>query len=396
MDSSAEIDSYVTKNPDCRLPKTVTIQLQGKRVDLQVYRLPLCTTFYNIKNGRFAAEYLHLVRQEGRELDPTNPKDASRIQDLLISLDLKQSKILEADLQNNGQRDPGIVTHDGFVINGNRRRAVLERLSNSGLTKFSFIEVARLPPNVSSKDLWKIEAGIQLSRNVQLDYGPINVLLKFKEGIDSGMKPIEIATALFGGFTENEIKEKLEQYKLITEYLIFIDQRNEFVRAKGIHEHFLYLHNILEEYKKTNPPPNHIVDSKLIGFQLIHDGVQAREFRKVKDILLQEQTQKEFLGAIKYSQPEPEHKKREKKLSAEENGEVTEARTIFNNCVDSIRAISEAEKPEKLLRRALKNLRVINPNNIDLDREDIISMVDEAKQILEKLQPLTKSQVAKT
>ena len=40
-------------------------------------------------------------------------------------------------------------------------------------------------------------------------------LLKFKEGIEAGLKPTEIAKSLYGAFTEKEILEKLEQLKLI-------------------------------------------------------------------------------------------------------------------------------------------------------------------------------------
>jgi hypothetical protein len=185
-DNALKINEYIKNNPGCAVPKTITIVLQGKKTDLQTFRLPLNLTSYNIKNGRFAAEYVDLVKNEGRELDPHNPEDSKKIQSLLIEIDPKQSRILQNDLQQYSQRDPGIITYDGNVINGNRRRSVLEELVSQGHSEFKFIEVARLPPNVSSQDLWKLEAGIQLSRKVQLDYGPINELLKFKEGIDAG------------------------------------------------------------------------------------------------------------------------------------------------------------------------------------------------------------------
>ena len=87
---------------------------------------------------------------------------------------------------------------------------------------FNFLQVARLPFGVNEQDLWLIEAGIQLSKNVQLDYGPINTLLKFKEGIDAGLTAIQVAKNLYGYGDEKQILEKLEILKSITKYLKFI------------------------------------------------------------------------------------------------------------------------------------------------------------------------------
>ena len=367
------------------MPKTVTLILQGKRTDLPVYRLPLDMTFYNIKNGRFAAEYMDLVKKEGRELDATRPQDSKKIQDMLIELDTKQSQILEMDIQHNGQKDPGIITYNGFVINGNRRRSVLAKLVSEGMSNFGFIEVGKLPSYVSSKDLWKIEAGIQLSRNVQLDYGPINELLKFKEGIDAGLSPSEIAAALYGGFKVVDVENKLVEFKLISDYLDFIGEPGMFNKAKRIHEHFIDLRKILTKFEDTDPPLNELVNAKHVGFQLIHDGVQAREFRKMKDILLKSTIKDELWEAIEYSHPEPSKEKMTKKLDAEENGRYTEARTVFNNCVDSLKALSDIEHPETLLRRALKNLRAIDIDNANLCRNEITSLINEVDSTMKEL-----------
>lgn len=387
-ENALKINEYIKNNPGCIIPKTITIILQGKKTDLETYRLPLDLTYYSIKNGRFAAEYVDLVKNEGRELDPKNPKDSNKIQSLLIEIDPKQSMILQKDLHLYGQRDPGIITYDGYVINGNRRRAILEELVSLGHSDFKFIEVARLPPNVSPQDIWKLEAGIQLSRNVQLDYGPINELLKFKEGIDAGLTPLEIANSLYGGFKENEILEKLEQLKLIAEYLLYIGQPGVFNRAKGVHEHFIDLRNILNSFRRQGASPDEIVGAKRIGFQLIFDGVPQRELRKIKDILVNERIKKEFWKAIEYSKPGDYDKKIQQKLEADKNEEFTPSRTIFNNCLDSAKALSEAQQPEKLLRRALTNLESIEPNPKSLQKPEIKSLISEIETIIKKLKTL--------
>ena len=379
------IDKYIQNNSNSLIPKTLTVVLQGRRTDLKSYRLPLDLTFYNINNGRFASEYIDLKRKENRDLDPHNPEDSKKIQTLLYDLVPKDTLILEKDLQQYGQKDPGIITHDGYVINGNRRRSVLEELVSRGQSDFNYIEVARLPPTASSQDIWKIEGGIQLSKNLQLDYGAINELLKFQDGIQAGISPIEIANSLYGGFKEKDILLKLEQLKLIQEYLRFIGEIGIFSRVKKLAEHFIDLRNILSGFKTHGATPDEIVAAKHIGFQLIHDGVTERELRKIKDILAAEKVKKEFWQAMEYSKPEEKGKKLSKKIMAQQNDEFTKTRTIFNNCLDSTKALSESEQPEKLLRRALTNLESIDGDSKLLKKSDIQSLLSEIEQIISKL-----------
>jgi len=385
LDNAELIDKYIQNNSNSSIPKTLTVVLQGRRTDLKSYRLPLDLTFYNINNGRFASEYIDLKRKENRDLDPHNPEDSKKIQTLLYDLVPKDTLILEKDLQQYGQKDPGIITHDGIVLNANRRRSVLEELVSRGQSNFNYIEVARLPSTASSQDIWKIEGGIQLSKNVQLDYGAINELLKFQEGIKAGISPIEIANSLYGGFKEKDILLKLEQLKLIQEYLIFIGEMGIFSRVKKLAEHFIDLRNILNGFKTHGATPDEIVAAKHIGFQLIHDGVTERELRKIKDILASEKVKKEFWQAMEYSKPEEKGKKLSKKIKAQQNDEFTETRTIFNNCLDSTKALSEAQQPEKLLRRALTNLENIDNESKLLQNTDIQSLLSEIEQIISKL-----------
>ena len=386
--NAIKINEYIENNPDCRITKDITVNLQGKRVDLKTYRLPIELTFYNISNGRFAAEYIDLKKKENRELDSHDSDDSKKIQELLLDLEPKQSMTLEKDLLQFGQKDPGIISYDGNVINGNRRRSVLERLVSLGHSEFKFIEVARLPPNTSPQDLWKIEANIQLSKNVQVDYGPINEILKFKQGIESGLEPIEIANSLYGGFKEKDILEKLEQLKLITEYLMFIGEPGIFNRVKGVHEHFIDLRTALNSFKRQGASPDELTSAKLIGFQLIHDGVTQRDLRKIKDILSNERTKKDFWSALDSSKPEKIGAKLEKRITAEQNDEFTKTRTIFNNCVDSAKALSESQQPEKLLKRALTNLESIEQNPEFLIKPEISQLLSSIDNILTKLKNL--------
>lgn len=379
------LDKYIKNNPHVKLAKTHSVILRGVSADLQVYNIPIKKLVYNIKNGRFAAEYQELKNKKGRELESENTEDRKELQKLLISLDPKQSMILEKDVRQHGQREPGVCTHGGQVINGNRRMSVIENIFESD-SNFKNLMVARLPPNISPIDLWKIEAGIQLSRKVQLDYGPINTLLKFKQGIDAGLTALQITKTLYGDYTEKEVKEKLGVLALVVLYLDFIGERNNFKKAERITEHFIDLRNIIELEKKINPNPTTITQIKRVGFQLIHDGIDQRGLRKLKDILKNEKTRVDVLKeSEKYCQPENAGVKLAKKLNAEEQDEFTPARTIFNNALDSVKAISEAGEPIKLINRAIKNLEIIDPKHSSLKNSDSQERLDLLYSILNKI-----------
>ena len=391
QDSKTRIEKYITEKPNCKEQEFVPLILKGQRRKIQVYRLPIKLLYYNIRNGRFAAEYKRLVKKHGGELKAEDPNDAKKIQTLLLELDPKQTLILENDLKKVRQKEPGVITIGGYVINGNRRMSVLQNLVEQGDSDFNYLEAGRLPGGVSASDIWKIEAGIQLSRRVQLDYGPINNLLKFQQGIEAGLKPTEIAKSLYGGFTEKEILENLEQLKLISEYLNFIGYPKQFNKAKGVHEHFIDLRNIINREKKQGASPDDILKIKKIAFQLIFDGVPQRELRKIKDILTNAKIKENFFDAEDHSKPEEAGKKAAKKQKANEDDAFTAARTIFNNCLDSVKAESEAQQPVKLLKRALTNLEAIAEDEPSLKDSESTSLIGYIDEIVRRLKNLTKS-----
>ena len=385
QENAEKIDQYIAHNPDAKLQKTLSVIIKGQSIEIQVYKLPLDLLFYNIKNGRFTAEYLELKEKIGRELHPDVSKDKSIIQQMLLELDPKRSLNLEHDIRKFGQREPGICTYDGYVHNGNRRLSVIQNIVDTGDLHFNYLQVARLPLEVNDRDLFLIEAGIQFSKDVQLDYGPINTLLKFKEGIDAGLSPLQLATNIFGFKDEKEVLEKLEILKLIVKYLKFIGEENRFKKADRIVEHFIDLNNILKREKRFGASISEVISYQNIGFQLIHDGVTQRELRKLKEIGSEEKSRKQLFKALEYSKPESAGKKMVKKLEAEDNDGCTPARTIFNQAVDTVNALKDTNKPLTNLERAFTNLDTIDEQNEFIKTDEFQSLLIRIETIINKL-----------
>lgn len=235
------IDGYLATHPDAEVGKW-PLEIAGQKSILPFYRFPieelLC---YNVNNGRLAMDVREWQKGHGRKLDSTTKEDTATIRKMLLDLDKSETERLRKDLRRKNQMEPGVITQDGFVINGNRRMAIFEELHADEPTgKWLFLEAVRLPETIGEKDLWKIEAGLQLSKGKIAEYHPVNELLKIKQGTDASLSIDEIAAAMYGRTVE-EIKEALDRLGLIDMFLEFFKQPANYdvIRKFGLHEYFI-------------------------------------------------------------------------------------------------------------------------------------------------------------
>ncbi len=294
-----EIDSYINDNSTCIQHNKLAVQLKGERNPLEVYKLPVEFLIYNKRNGRFAAEIIHKQEEIGRELNPLIEEDRKVIRELLLKEEENATKLLKDDLIKVGQLEPGIITFDGVVINANRRMAVFEKLlEETSDPKFGFLTVARLPKSVDEKDIYRLEIDLQLSRPYRKDYGPINELLKLQEGIKIGLTPKQIANSLFGGFNEDEIKERLDRIKLIEDYLEYVEKPKKYEEVKGWHEHFIDLQAAILTFKKKKMSAKEIHYATIAGFELIIGGVPHMDVRKIKNLMTEKKTKESLMDSV--------------------------------------------------------------------------------------------------
>ncbi|MDG6998071.1 MAG: hypothetical protein JRN15_03040 [Nitrososphaerota archaeon] len=289
------LDDWIDKHVDSKLGRREPFDLSGKRCELDVFRLPLKLLRYNIRNGRFAAQLLEYEARIGRHLSAEDEDDKVHIEKLLLT-DSNQTTYLEEDIKRVGQLRPGVITIDGAIIDGNRRAAVMRKLSAiTGDEKYEFFEAVRLPSTVSPSDLWKIEAGIQLSTDLKVSYGPINELLKIKEGKESGLGFNQIALVLGGSNDANSVRAKLDRLKLIEQYLRFVGKPGYYLDAERRSEHFIDLQHVLagKGYKVLEPSrKSEVIEA---AFKLIFRGVPHMRIRSMRKIVDDRATLDRFL-----------------------------------------------------------------------------------------------------
>jgi hypothetical protein len=400
-DLAKQIEAYIGSSPECKTNRIQVLEIAGKRCDLEVYRLLIDMLRYNIRNGRFAAEYKELRSKIGRDLDPNDEKDANQIKKLLLEQDKNATKVLRDDLVRVGQRNPGVITYDGFVINGNRRMAVFKQLlEETGENKWRYLEVSKLPKGTGEQDVWRIEAGLQFSREERLDYGPVNRLLKFREGISAGLTTKQIAATLYGGFTPENIEEDLERLKLIESYLDFVEKPGHFKTAEGLNEHFIDLRNFIQREKKRGTNDLEIMKVTKFAFDLIRNGISHWDLRDINKIMKEDASKKSLLTEIEKN-PEisavvkPKPKKiisgeapNEEGLPKPKGKEAATMQTFYDS-VDVANAAEESNKPTLLLKRALTNLKGIEPASLMVHDPTVKALLEELDKILQKIKKAT-------
>ncbi len=369
-----EIDVYIDGHKTKCVKGKQKVEINGKIQFLDSYMLPLSLLQYNHDNRRFNLEIQEYETQLGRELNASDREDVKKIKELLLQ-DATEAKKLKDDLKQLGeQREVAAITHDGIVVNGNRRMATIEQLHDEEPTgKWNELWVVRLPDDISEKDLWKIEAGLQLSKEKVADYGPVNNLLMIREGKKAGLSLSEIAASMYG-WTEKQVAADLERLNLIDIFLQFFGQPHNYglIKRFRLHEHFIDLQKGLVEKLKAAGAPKKEIPSKL---EIIFLYLKARitnhlfrfdliDIRNICDLL----TDKETVSVLSYS------------FDKYNNIKDVPPETLLDNLEKAMDIKKNREsqgKPTKLLYKAIAAIESINLKNQNYKVDgEIVSMLN--------------------
>lgn len=404
-----------------------------------IYKFNFDELGFNKANGRVHAEVIEKEAELGRALDIWDRDDQKILKDLLLSIGKYENEKVKVDLAKKGQIRPGIITCDGRVINGNRRKALLEELyDETGEEKYKYLEVHVLPSDITRSELWLIEAGIQMSAPQQLDYSPINNLLKLKDGKLSGLRIEDMAARIYG-VTAEKIKMDLERLDLIDEYLTdFIGKPGKYYLVRGLAEHFidlqkriLWAQNPRGPIKRDwSPDENDINELKLVGFYFIRGGFKHMRIRNLRDLFAKTKNweiARKALGVdpqldesemVQAGLSEvQESEENEEENEDEEIDEITEddhiktnieerdlkeeviwrktrklqLKAIFGDAMEQDKITKDSERPIILVRRALNNLDAIKhdpeklkDSEIDIVLGQIINTINTLRKITRK------------
>ncbi|MFC6334255.1 hypothetical protein ACFP56_16625 [Paenibacillus septentrionalis] len=170
------------KVDDPKKPKYPLV-FQGERQFYSIHKVPIDLPKYRLANGRtqasqesFLSKNSNLYPSDFFERDEENV-EAQRIQhDLLKELLGTNEKNIIKFFREKEQIEPLILTHTGFVVNGNRRLCTFRELlkeDENKYQKFQHIEVIILDP-CDEKDIDELEARLQIDTDIRADYNWIS------------------------------------------------------------------------------------------------------------------------------------------------------------------------------------------------------------------------------
>ncbi|MCM2427676.1 transcriptional regulator [Streptomyces sp. RKAG337] len=174
--------------------ETLTIEWRGQPVHVEVIDMPVEALYFNPGTHRIRAQRSHdSAGDRGLRADPWSLDSQDYLHHLLQALPADPSKrdpdfdILLASLRDFKQNDPGLITRDGIVVNGNTRRAALKELGRPD------IRMGVLPESCTWADINTVELSLQLRKDHRRDYSYINRLLAMEEQINLGRTLADIA-----------------------------------------------------------------------------------------------------------------------------------------------------------------------------------------------------------
>lgn len=172
----------------------VTIDWRGEQRHLYVISMPVDMLYFNPDTHRIRAQRtLDPERNSAIEKDPWGQEAQAYLHDLLRQRPSNPDQVdpdftaLMDELDDSGQREPGIVSPHGILVDGNTRAAALKEL---GVTN---IKVGVLPDDTSRRDINDVELSLQLRKDRRRDYSYINRLIAIDEELERGRSDTDVA-----------------------------------------------------------------------------------------------------------------------------------------------------------------------------------------------------------
>lgn len=171
-------------------PSTEVIDFRNElieRFERPVELIPTKILKFRKDNGRIIAEVESYEKEKKTYLNEADDTTQEILRKFLLDNDKEKNEELKKLLAQKGQQRPAIITCDGFLINGNRRKMALEelyRIHNED-SRFEMMRVVILPEGATELEIQKIENRYQLQGEGKSEYQGLNRAIKIKRNIEN-------------------------------------------------------------------------------------------------------------------------------------------------------------------------------------------------------------------
>lgn len=274
------------------------------------FKIPIELVRFRKDNGRIASDVITYENSKG-ELNETTDYGQAILKRFLEQKDPEPTLDLTNSIIKEGQDELAVITADGFLINGNRRKMVLDNLLNihKGNEKYKYLKVVILPgpgdrdPIPTNLEIEQLENRYQLRKTGKAEYYNFDKALSIKRKIDIGMTLEEqlLDDPNFSELTGTSLKKKIQEFdeeylkplECIDKYLSYLNRVGHYNTisegrgdSEGRWQAFLDYYKLV--YKKLN-------DEK----QRIKLGIREDEVGKIENIAFKIIRKRELTGLNK-------------------------------------------------------------------------------------------------
>ena len=416
-----ELLEEIKGNENNVIKSGISIMYDGERIIFKTYKIPLEYLIYNKYNGRIGAAVKSYEKQH-QELNPEKTEDVRIIENYLWVSKKDRNKVTEESLANEFQKNYGVVTKDGVIVDGNRRAMLLNKIYREreewqsrhiNVDHCKYFEAIILDDEADQKRVMKLETELQMGDDEKVGYDAIQKYLKCSQLQDVGYTISDIAVMM--SESESSINEYLKTLHMMENYLEYLGYDGIYTRLEKKEGQFVDLTKFVEQIKKGSKVTNwfyqdeDINDFQSIAFDYIRSDYEGKEFRRIFDFFKNKDLWEKFRDAhidklkqLNINEESVEALFKENpgedfSILLEQRDEKYKNETIkdFQNTLRYINALREnvidKDEPSKLLNKALDALKNINVNNNGFRKQESLDLVIEIsrtafelKKVLEK------------
>lgn len=212
------------------------LTIDGHTDSYQVYKIRIDQLYYNDQNDRIAT-WISKYKAD-KKIDKMNVADGAYndiVERFIYESNPKAIDKTKNNIELVGQRESGVVLNDGRVIDGNRRFTCLRRIAKDR-AETQYFEAVILERDIENneKEIKLLELLIQHGEEGKIDYNPIDKLVGIYNDVIKNKLITEDEYMKTVNETKNSIRKKMEQAKLMVEFLEFINAEEQFHIARDL------------------------------------------------------------------------------------------------------------------------------------------------------------------
>ena len=214
---------------------------------MPVHKIDLDYLIYNPYNGRIGT-LVTAYEHENGEINVETEQGNEIVERFLWESQEDRNTQTKKDLKEVGQREPGIVTLDGVIIDGNRRAYLLSRIAREENQSPAYFEAVILPDILEDnvREIKRLETQYQMGLDERLGYNALEKYLQIQDLLDHKFTDEQIGK--FMNMDTTEVNRLTRVKKLMDEYLQSLNYENMYTRLDRAEDWFWQLERSMTRF----------------------------------------------------------------------------------------------------------------------------------------------------